>query len=645
MKSATSFFNLTLMKKNLTRFWPVWALYTISWIYILPVQLLDATRYIPTDDLAAYVVRMICSSAQFGLILAVIYGILTAMAMFSYLYSPRSAGLYHALPVRREGLFLSAYVSGLACMLLPHAVIWLLALAIQAPYGIALGATTQWLFIQSGMCIFFYSFAVFCAVFTGHLLALPLFYGILNVLAGVLYWLTTSLFHAYLYGFAGLPEPVEEIVAWLVPALRMAYAVDFSGTSTEGYALREPWVVAVYAAVGLVLAAIALAVYRHRQVETAGDVVAVPLVRPLFKYGVAVCSCLCFGYWMTCVLLDQENPVFLTFSLLLWAAAGYFVAEMLLRKSFKVLSAWKGCVVLLAVTGACILGLHMDFFGFANRIPRADEVAVVSVSSLYSVPYDSGSHSTQVDLTDPGTIARVLDLHQAVLDQHNSGDASEYADGSTSFEVAYVLKNGSTLSRRYSVTYREDDPVAKALRAVLDDPAIGLSGYRLENIKPEKLYDVLLNQLWNPHTGEFDKLYLSELDVPNPGQAMRVIYDAVMADFAEGNLGRRYLCDTDPDRRQNTYWTDLCLEWSAEMQNNSGNTDYFYYDSVQITLTPQAVHTIQALTDLGMLDEEHVLLLYGEYSSRDKFGDGFGYYDSNGDPVPPYDTSVEVPSA
>ena len=38
MKSGTSFFNSTLFKKNLTRYWPLWALYAIVWIYALPVR-------------------------------------------------------------------------------------------------------------------------------------------------------------------------------------------------------------------------------------------------------------------------------------------------------------------------------------------------------------------------------------------------------------------------------------------------------------------------------------------------------------------------------------------------------------------------------------------------------------------------------
>ena len=46
MGSATSsskfrgWFNLTLFQKNITRFWPIWAVYTAVLAFLLPVELL-----------------------------------------------------------------------------------------------------------------------------------------------------------------------------------------------------------------------------------------------------------------------------------------------------------------------------------------------------------------------------------------------------------------------------------------------------------------------------------------------------------------------------------------------------------------------------------------------------------------------------
>ena len=70
---------------------------------------------------------------------------------------------------------------------------------------------------------------------------------------------------------------------------------------------------------------------------------AVKLVRPLFKYGVALCAGLTGGMF-TYELLSGLSDLTLMGWILFWGLAGYFAAEMLLRKSFRVLAAWKGAV-------------------------------------------------------------------------------------------------------------------------------------------------------------------------------------------------------------------------------------------------------------------------------------------------------------
>ena len=73
-----------------------------------------------------------------------------------------------------------------------------------------------------------------------------------------------------------------------------------------------------HALVGLVLAGAALAVYRHRSLETAGDVVSVRWVRPVFKYGVAFCVAVTLGQFLYflfgSVLPGESGPCCASFS-------------------------------------------------------------------------------------------------------------------------------------------------------------------------------------------------------------------------------------------------------------------------------------------------------------------------------------------
>ena len=51
-----------------------------------------------------------------------------------------------------------------------------LALLPPDSWACALPSLGLWLLVQSGTCLFFFSFAAFCAMFTGHVVMLPCLY-------------------------------------------------------------------------------------------------------------------------------------------------------------------------------------------------------------------------------------------------------------------------------------------------------------------------------------------------------------------------------------------------------------------------------------------------------------------------------------
>ena len=87
MQSRTSFFNGTLLRKNLTRFWPLWgmasfvgALFPLA----LVMELLRNRQFELTQiDLAGAYYSV---SAEILPVLSLIYAVLCAMAVWNYLY-------------------------------------------------------------------------------------------------------------------------------------------------------------------------------------------------------------------------------------------------------------------------------------------------------------------------------------------------------------------------------------------------------------------------------------------------------------------------------------------------------------------------------------------------------------------------------
>ena len=629
MRSTTSYFNGALYRKTLARFWPLWTGYGVIWLFFIPLNMLNTyfSRYMNRDPQQRLLIRAVNlpEMATFGLYLAAFFAILCAMAVFGYLYNSRSSCWFHALPTRREALFTTQYLAGLSFLLLPQLITAVLTAMVELAFlpmehwGAALSALMAWLLAQSGVCLFFFSFAAFCAMFTGHILALPAFYGILNILVEVIYSLIDALMMEFFFGYSGSPG-AGRIAEYLTPTYALKDALVVFGSVDEGTYYLSPGTVAAYAGVGVLLALASLYVYRRRHAETAGDVVAVAVVRPLFKYGVSFCAGLCLGMFTSAFFSWNTMSILIPF-VLIWSVVGYFAAEMLLKKSFRVFKAWKGSAVMAAVMLVLCLACMADLFGVAVRVPDADRVEKLSVTLDMGYPNDSGRAYSAV-LTDPESIQKFIDLHQAIVDDRDrlNGESRNYKAGNdyTWLHLQYTLKGGSALNRQYRSIplYREDvdkeGTMANLVKGLYEDRDLVAEAYGFDDfLKDGRLTGAWLDRLNNAE-GEWEyNVYVDDY--------AQELWDAVQADFAEGTIGVRYLFDMDPERRVNTGPTDLTFSVTAYQQPASDQEGYSVQvspggynidNSLTITLTPQARHTLAALEKTGIFEEGYSLAEY-----------------------------------
>ena len=630
MGSVTSYFNSTLYRKAMSRYWPLWVFFGGMWLFAIPLNLLnqgmnysrfgfsaaeassriaDLARNVPLDCLVP------------GVVLTMFYAVLCAMAVFGYLYNTRSACMMHALPPRREALFLSHYLAGLSFLVLPLISVALITLAVElvlvpsAALGLALRSLALWLGVQCGAALFFFSFAVFCAMFTGHILALPAFYGILNGLVVGMYELVALLLASFTYGISGVSCP-GRWVELCTPVYAICSAVTAPEVNGVRY-LRQLMVVAGYAAVGVVFAVLALLVYRNRHMESAGDVVSVPLVRPVFRCGVALCTGMSFGTFLAAFFGWYERAVPLTLCVVLCAAIGWFIAEMLLRKSFQVLDTWKGCVVLCAVLAMLCAAFFLDLFGIETRVPQTEQVESVTISANLSAPYDSGNPA-DVEITDPDQIREIVALHQAVVNDRVRSQQTHGADAFVNYlNLEYTLDNGDRLERVYdSLPLFQDEAekegsITYAVDQIIQDRDLIKTFYGLDDHDNDTLEEAVLSDVRNTKTDGMETLVLDE-------DTAAQLWQAVRQDYQEGTIGVRYLIE-DNDRMNNTYRTDLRFSFTRILPQDKAYGDEGRYQAyhITVTLTPQATHTAQVLEQSGLLGGLYVL----QPHTSDDFGD------------------------
>ena len=629
MRSKTSCFNGALLRKDLCRFWPLWCAYLAVWLVAVPLnQFLTlfgtSARYnTPIQLMDAAISDLLSMGTEMGMWMGLAFGCFFAMALFSYLCSARSVGMMHSFPIRREGLFFTHYVAGCIVFLSALAVTGLLAAAVQGAAGVLEWRNIGlWFICSAGQMLFFYSFAVFCTMFTGQILAVPVFYAALNVVVMALCQAVQMLGSIFLYGYNGGGTPAW--VRWLTPPYQLMARLEATGTWNEelrcdvDHTVTGLGTLGVYVLAGLVLAGAALAVYRVRRSETAGDVVAVSWARHVFRFGLGICAALTAGQWLYYLIWSEffegsvKSPA-LPLALVCMAAlglVGFFGAEMLLCKSFRVLrSGWKGAVFVTAVVLALGIGVGLDVTGVETRVPDAAAVQSVEFS------FDGNSYISGI-VQDPGTIERILQLHRALIAgkeeeelqkvRFYSGDPDEVQKtmGQSSVTLTYHL--GRTQMRRsYELFYpyeelKDPNSLVAQLGTLVQEPAVqravvlGRSG-----LTEQELLDRLTGgSMTYVQTVYRDKGW-SGSSYPFEEKVARAVLEAVLRDIDAGRAGGTMFT---ADGWEQTYQNSLEFWYTQENGLNSLNID----------ITPAYTETIAVLRQYGIINDERPLLTNGE---------------------------------
>ena len=217
MQSKTSYFNATLFRKNLTRFWPLWGLASFVGALFPLAVLLDMAHRGWNVLSAPDFTGMYYDAVSAVPVINLVYAALCAMAVWSYLYNARSVGLMHTLPIRREGLFLTNFLSGLSMTLIPYAVTGVLCVVVSLCGGAfdAKGLAVTVLAVL-GESFFYFSSATFVAFITGNAFTMPPLYALLHFLAVLL---------VIIGMLVDVTPAILIIVPILVPAAR-AFGVD-----------------------------------------------------------------------------------------------------------------------------------------------------------------------------------------------------------------------------------------------------------------------------------------------------------------------------------------------------------------------------------------------------------------------------------
>lgn len=583
MRSATSFFDKTTARSDLRRHWPIAFIYTCVWLVGLPVNLWSSSMWMPEEMTPALRAAQIIIGSYPTLAGALfVFGCVLAMALMGYLMSPRAVGLLHALPVRRGTLLATHTLVGWLMLNVPALLAVLVSIPVQAYYGgVAWGALGAWLLVHCGLSLFFLALGLLCAMVTGWLLAIPAIYAVVNFAVIAAAGLVRTLCSLFCYGYAG-DDDFAPFVYWLTPVVNLVKRFGTCGVERSD-AAPYPWqvqfpadvvhAVGIYTAAGAALLALTYLLYRRRKSESAADPAAFPWMRPVFRYGTGLLGGLALGLGLYQLVLgwrmesETGRWVGLLVSTVLMGALCYYAAEMLVRKSLRVLrrslpGAGLVCVLLALVCA----GARFDVSGYAARVPDVSAVTQVQLRGSLGL---SG-----VNCTEPETIETVIALHREIITLRPDEDDPE---NSAYITLSYTLTDGSTLTRAYQLNPAGE--LEDALETV----------FNTGEVREKSL-------ITSRHTGSWRGGYLG---LDRTGDAMQLtaaqageIYGALLRDIAQGH--NHYDFSRLDDRHVLVVQLDL-----------EGSDDY----SLCIGELPEdCTETMQALVDVGAAESMDALL-------------------------------------
>lgn len=601
MRSKTSFFNAGIYRHTLKRFWPLWGAYAMVLFIMTPLRLMgtDLTNFEHADKLYLVTGQILRAAWTEGCLLSFIMAAATAMAVFGYLYNSRLTGLMTSLPIKRGTMYISVFSAGLTAMLCSDAVVFAITILAEAGIGLLnMAYLWQWLGILIMMNITFYGFAAFCAMLTGNIIVLPLVYTVLQVTAWVVETLARALLQVFVFGMTSAGGAVTFLSPIVMltnfqPGARYVYdsAAGGSVSSFTYITSGQWWLLIAYCVAGAAFAVLGLLLYRKRRMETSTDVVAVRVLRPAFKYCLAAGCALILGVWLVHIIFGSGYSLRKFWLILLFTLAGefigYFAADMLIKKTFRVFSGnWKGFAILSCVIFALMLCCRFDIFGYETHYPGTDAVESVTI-------FTAGD---SVMLKDAENIADTIAVQRSIVENkaENAAEGQDY----NPCTITYVLKNGRKLTRTYPV---------KMTEALAADPNSDLSKLQSllntqEAIDSRKTTHVPITEknITSAYISYYDAERRSNEQITlTPAQTAELYSKAIVPDVASGALGRIWLM-TGSDYYSKVYAVTFYInlyDASALPAASNGAYNEKYYDYFQTTLTVDAVNTLKWLAD------------------------------------------------
>lgn len=577
MNLKTSLFNKTVIKTDLRRFW--W-LGVLNILAILIFAVYPLYLRIPYNNINQYhperlfIYSDMYRSTLISVPVIIIFAVAAVLLVFSYINKTASVSFMHGLPLKRKTHFASHLVSGLTLTLSPAVISAVIMLIMRINPSFANIVWTsdifKWLLIYAVYSVFVFSGTLLSAFLSGNS------FGAIGI-AG---------------GFA------------LLPVVATGFADIFMKTNLYGYYANNlyawlKWVylfpdkillgtgALIYICGAVVLCALAYWLYKIRNLENYGEVVAFAPLRPVFIYlTAAFISAL--GYMYLSVINDGTN----LWWILVFGIVGVIAAYMISNKSFSLKGAWKPSAIVFVCFMLLFISVKCDIFGYERRIPKLskiDGVCIINDDTVRTGTYIPSVGSVTFKevyrpiMTNKEDIENVRTLHKAIIETRDMGEGA-----TINLPITYRLSNGRTVRREYNISPKTYDELLGKL-------------YETQEMKYSN-YPVC-----DPTQKEFVSVTISDLRLTSLSyyEDNKEMMNRIAEAFKKDVENLKYEDDCEVHSYVGSQLTKITFSYWKPMKDENGKavSEEFCKNAPVIeshSITPKYENTYALLTELGL---------------------------------------------
>lgn len=457
MQYGKSFFNIGIFHRDLKKLIPLIVIFCLLMVSVGRsgnVPMWDSAALESTNYGQSLLRTDVFDSIFFIGIIANFFAILTGVVLFSYLYKSRLVNGMHAMPMRREGWFLTHFCAGLTAGIVPIFLFpvllmnWIFRMPMLA---------LQWYLVMGSCYLAFYCVAVFCCVSAGRMSGAVLgYYGVLFA-PGLLSIPVSFIAYLTMPTVYGISNSMWDFC--IFSDLRTMYMLANLYQYDQGFNLPTILVryTVYFLAIALVTMIGAWLVYRRRKNESAGDFLSVTWLKPV--YSALIVSAVSYVLFQLLYAVTDQGVV----SLIVAFAVAFLISELFIQHSVRIFRKEMFVrLALLALVFACVYaGFALNSDCVEKRTFTREEITGVDVMTSGEYGFFSGTFTNE----------EAIELHKLILEH-----PEEYADlsigeslGSSLFSssqyqilMMFSTQSGRSVARRYTI-----DPDAVFSRGII----------------------------------------------------------------------------------------------------------------------------------------------------------------------------------